>query len=995
MRRCSIIFMLLLLGMLYSRNRTDNDTTSMDHYPDRIKIKLTSNTPHLHQFPRDISRSFTSFMVAELDSLFLACQGNRIMRAHRQVSDANWEAQTGFDRWFILYFPVGIDLEKVVMLFRQCQYVEFARLEYYVYPTVVPNDEYYSFNWGHNNTAQLPGDCTPDGDHAGNGVGTPGFDTKAELAWEDIQGYGIPEIVVAILDSGADFGHPDVNWISGWDYGDLDSDPSYVPGLTVNQGHGVATASIAAGKANNTIGVIGVAGACSVMPIKIMDSWGQFSHTSIANSITHAADHGANIVSMSFGSFISPEMVPDMELAISYAYNLGVILFGSSGNDNMSQIIYPASHANVIAVGAASPCGQRKSPTTCDGDIRWGSNYGANIPDAANAVDILCPTILPVADIRGPGGYTPGDYYMWFAGTSCSTPYAAGVAALLLSKNSSLTPAEVKFALTSTATDMTIDGGVGWDRYTGYGLINAYAALSSIPGGFPYLSVDQPAGYHFYELGEVVSFLVTAFDLDGTISQVQFYVNDELDPRSIDIVAPYTWNWDSSDALPGINQIRVIAIDDDNNSVQKLVPISIKAPADEGFESGNLLAHHWQNTSAVPWGISGQNPFSGSYSARSGTIGHGSSTSLSITLNVLEAAFINFAVKVSSQINADYLRFYINNVLQEAWSGECAWAFYRFAVEPGQNDFRWTYSKSPSIQSGEDRAMLDHITFPPHIPDLAPPRNFIATGAVNLVQLSWLTPEWGLPDEYEIWRNGSLYSRVAGTSFTDANVSAGATYRYQLRVVYPDGLSGFSPECLAMPLFAGPHITLDNEFLGASLISGEQSTDGFCISNIGSQTLAYNITLQELRRVSQEPNPASLLRNPLWLEITPLSGNLPSLGFQHVSASFSSQDLAPGMYQALLLISSNDPENTMLEVMAMLEIVSGMLCAPQLQIENTPSGTIRLSWQAIDNALSYQILGSETPQGPYQMLANTHELFWEENLGTSRRFYRVIASTEP
>ncbi len=66
---------------------------------------------------------------------------------------------------------------------------------------------------------------------------------------------------------------------------------------------------------------------------------------------------------------------------------------------------------------------------------------------------------------------------MWFSGTSCASPYAAGVAALVRSVNSGLSPAEVRNIITSTATDMTINTYEGWDYWTGYGLVNAYQAV--------------------------------------------------------------------------------------------------------------------------------------------------------------------------------------------------------------------------------------------------------------------------------------------------------------------------------------------------------------------------------------------------------------------------------------------------------------------------------------------------------------------------------------
>jgi PKD repeat protein len=97
------------------------------------------------------------------------------------------------------------------------------------------------------------------------------------------------------------------------------------------------------------------------------------------------------------------------------------------------------------------------------------------------AVNVIAPTILPTTDIQGPGGYRPGDYIGFFNGTSCAAPYAAGVCALIKSANPTWGPATIKAQLTATAIDIVnVESGVGWDRYTGYGLVDAAAAVSAM-----------------------------------------------------------------------------------------------------------------------------------------------------------------------------------------------------------------------------------------------------------------------------------------------------------------------------------------------------------------------------------------------------------------------------------------------------------------------------------------------------------------------------------
>lgn len=399
----------------------------------------------------------------------------KFKRAHRRVNDTQWEQITGFDRWFIIILDGSTDVKTALADFLTDPDVEEASLEYFAYTTAVPNDTYYANNWGHNNTAQLPYGPS----HTGAGVGTIGFDSHAQLAWDQSQGYGSASAIIAIIDTGVDTAHPDLRLVTGYDYGDNDSNPM---DNSAKPGHGTACSGVAAGIANNGIGVTGIAGGCSVMPLKIASSDGSLGFTAIENALIHAGDNNVDVASMSFGAEegVVEGSSPSTDAALEYAYSHGVTLLAATANSNVSTMAYPSNHNKVISVGAASPTGQRKSTTSSDGENWWGSNYGVNTQDDKNAVDIMAPTILPATDITGAGGYSTGNYSMWFNGTSCATPYAAGVAALIISLEPSLTPAQVWDIMKNSATDMTFDGGVGWDRYTGYGMVNAYQALISV-----------------------------------------------------------------------------------------------------------------------------------------------------------------------------------------------------------------------------------------------------------------------------------------------------------------------------------------------------------------------------------------------------------------------------------------------------------------------------------------------------------------------------------
>jgi PKD repeat protein len=334
-------------------------------------------------------------------------------------------------------------------------------------------------------------------------VGTVGFDCNAQAAWDGSQGFGSSDVIIAIIDSGVDIDHPDLNLVPGYDFGDNDSNPD---DNSAQPGHGTACAGVAASMVNNGLGVCGAAPGCRIMPCKVANSAGSLYFSSIQNALYWAADNGADVISMSFSADITSD--PATDAALTYAYNSGVVLLAATSNYNESHIRYPANHANVIGVGAASPCGDRKrsssSPLevnpgvstdpngyTCDGERWWGSNYGSTTPDAAGAVDIIAPTILPTTDIQGSGGFDPGDYSMFFNGTSCATPYAAGVCGLIKSKNPTWTAAQIRDQLVTTAIDIiNVESGSGWDRYSGYGMVDAQAAV----GGQCDITADFSAG---------------------------------------------------------------------------------------------------------------------------------------------------------------------------------------------------------------------------------------------------------------------------------------------------------------------------------------------------------------------------------------------------------------------------------------------------------------------------------------------------------------------
>ena len=132
----------------------------------------------------------------------------------------------------------------------------------------------------------------------------------------------------------------------------------------------------------------------------------------------------------------------------------------------------------------------------------------------------------------------------------------------------------------------------------------------------------------------------------------------------------------------------------------------------EDFELGDFDQFDWEFNS-FPWIIvDGDQAYEGNYAARSATISHNQNSTIELECSVVADGDISFYYKVSSEGNYDKLKFYINNIEQDNWSGEVAWTEVTYAVTAGDNTFKWEYSKDVSVSSGDDCAWIDNIILP-------------------------------------------------------------------------------------------------------------------------------------------------------------------------------------------------------------------------------------------------------------------------------------------
>ena len=132
----------------------------------------------------------------------------------------------------------------------------------------------------------------------------------------------------------------------------------------------------------------------------------------------------------------------------------------------------------------------------------------------------------------------------------------------------------------------------------------------------------------------------------------------------------------------------------------------------EDFETGDLSKFEWETGGGADWTVVTDNPWEGSYCARSGDIGHDESTTLGIQMNVVTSGSISFYRKVSSESGYDFLRFYIDGNELDSWAGNVPWGEASYPVSPGIHTFQWTYTKDQAVSSGSDCGWIDYIRFP-------------------------------------------------------------------------------------------------------------------------------------------------------------------------------------------------------------------------------------------------------------------------------------------
>ena len=350
-----------------------------------------------------------------------------------------------------LQIPKGTTVEGMLYVLRQNPDVEYAAPNYKAYITVTPRDPLFQYQYSLYNDGQRIAPV----DIPGAPTGKQNADIKAISAWDETKGN--EDVIIAVLDTGADLNHIDIkNKIhsTGYDFVNDDSD------ATDDHWHGTFVSGIAVAETNNREGIAGVAWNCKLLPIKTMDEEGAGYYSWIIEGIIWAADNGASVINLSLGGDVAHQ---SLENAVKYAFDKGVVVVAAAGNDSNS-VLYPAAYdAYCLAVAA-----------TDYEDLRtdW-SNFGPEVDVAAPGDWIV--SLYP--EYLTPIGFLP---YAWGSGTSAATPHVAGLAALIKSVKPWLSPSEVMNVIRYSADDVNSSDYPGEDEFIGYGRINMEKALVPI-----------------------------------------------------------------------------------------------------------------------------------------------------------------------------------------------------------------------------------------------------------------------------------------------------------------------------------------------------------------------------------------------------------------------------------------------------------------------------------------------------------------------------------
>ena len=583
--------------------------------------------------------------------------------------------------------------------------------------------------------------------------------TAKDMAWQVPQvhapevwsyngnGYTGDGIVVGHIDSGVNYNHIDIA-NSMWDGGsefphhgidivNNDNDPMD------DHGHGTHTAGILAGQgAAGT--VTGIAPGAKVMAIKVINDAGEGSDTDAITGIEFALEHGADLLSMSLSIAGVGGYAIYRDVFVT-CLDAGVAAAVAASNEGQTQYAQPIPFnigapgncpppwlhpdqrrlitgglSAVISIGATDR-NDEHSDFSSVGPVTWA--YGDYIGDYNDYPyengDATQPGLIR-PDVSAPGSnitslnYATNNGYIEYDGTSMATPCAAGVMALLLEADPSLTPAQLDSIVELTAIKI---GNSSKNNRVGTGRIDALAAMDAL---FHHGPTQLTASYDGYEVAlhweaapEGVSYQVYRDDIRiaNNLTETSYYdhlnyggsytyyVTATLDNGLTSLPSNYV-----TVEKPVVVETQVI------NNARVVLSWNMPAGLADGFESGDFYQNMWLIDQTYPWVISTSEPHNGTYCAKSTNTGMFTTSKISLAVNVTATCMVSYYAKISCfPLNGG--GFFIDNIqMGETIKDLVPWTRYAFPLSAGNHILEWKYANQLAEGEYENAFYIDDIT---------------------------------------------------------------------------------------------------------------------------------------------------------------------------------------------------------------------------------------------------------------------------------------------